>query len=53
MPVAEELLELRCDLFDVMAPLLDRHKAGRSKMCMVDLSEVTAKVALFGDIAIE
>ena len=50
----EEVLEARCGRFDVVDPLrLDRDEDGRSKMCMVDLSDVTARRALFGEMAIE
>ena len=49
----EELLELRWDLVPVAeySDLVDER--GRSNICRVDLSEVTANSSLLGDMAIE
>ncbi len=54
LPVVEELFESRCGLLDVMEPVRECViMLGRSNMCSVDLSDVTARRVLFGDIAIE
>lgn len=54
LPVVEKLFELRCGLFEFMEPLRECAMIlGRSKMCKVDLSEVTARRVLLGEIAIE
>ena len=53
-PVIEELLELRCGLLEVIEPFRELTTVwGRSKMCSVDLSDVTARSMLLGEIEIE
>ena len=53
-PVAEELLELRCCMLGVTEPFREGTVLlGKSNICNVDLSEVTASNVLSGDIAIE
>lgn len=54
LPDADELLELRWGRWwEVIEPVKVGELWGRSKMWSVDLSEVTAKRALFGEMAIE
>ena len=54
VPLVEKLFELRLALLGDMEPLREGVlMLGRSKMCNVDLSDVTASSVLSGDMAME